>query len=317
MPRRHAIVITGAVAALTLGAWACGLTADFSHLQDGPPRDAGADSGEVDTGVDATVDVGTDAALDGGPDGAADACTVDSYCSSLSAQSAQPTFCSDFDDCRFPGPWTDYLHTPDAGQLSLDHRFFSPPNSLLAEDFMGTQQLDLADLRRTLPPILPPTSTLAFRFEIRPISVSMGGAAPLVVVAAIDFLDSDAGASNHLQFTLVRSATLFNLELDELSPGCGGSSGFQPHSLGQALQQDQWTGVRLTVKRAGTPPTASVSFEEPGSISDAGTLVLSDTPLCANVDATQIRIGIGSLYKDPTAAAWTNLFDNVTFYVTP
>jgi hypothetical protein len=316
MPRGHVIVITGAAAALTLAVWACGLTADFSGLEGGQ-RDAGADGGGADTGIDAAVDVGADGtadgAVDGGADGAADACTADSYCSSLSPQ---PKFCSDFDDCRYPAPWTEYLQIDGGGLLGLDSISYSKPYSLLAADFMGLEQTDLADLRTTFSSIPATASTLTFAFAIEPVSFDyMGTEMPRLVVAAIDFLDSADGGSNHLQITRVINGTIYNLALDELSPGCG-SAQYASHDLtGPPLQQNQWMGVRLTVNRTAAPPTASVMLEPPGSPGDAGTTALPDTQLCTSVAASQVRIGIGSIYKRQPSASWANRFDNVTFDV--
>jgi hypothetical protein len=314
MPRGHVIVFTSVAAALTLAVLACGLTADFSGLQGGV-RDSGAgDAGiDADAGMDAGADVRVDTGVDAGID--ADACVaVPSYCDSLSVP---PLFCSDFDNCGFPAPWTDARQA--GGLLSLDSNpndVVSAPRSLVAEDYLNAAQTDSADLRAILRAVPAPPSTLTYEFSLQQVAIDSSVDGPRLVVAAVDFLSgSDAGTDYHLQFTVVRNGSTINLYLEELA--VSGACPLNSHLMNQPLTQNAWTDVRLTVKRfSSTPGTASVSF---GTRGDAGppTVVLPDTALCINVEATQLQFGIGSLYKTPLETAWKNRFDNVRFDVVP
>jgi hypothetical protein len=313
MPRGHVIVVASVWAAFPFLVWACGLTADFSNLTGGT-RDSGVDSASTDAGDDAGDAHGVEAAPQDAADASAadtgaDACTAaPSYCASL--PSPKPLFCSDFDDCKFPLPWTDEL--VNGGLLGLEFDLqsttvHSRPRSLVVQDTSMSAQTDSADVRTSFSST-PAGSTLTFAFWIQLVNFDGEDQARLVV-AAIDFLDApDGGASTHLQFTVFKNNTMFNAALEELAAGCGG---FLSHPLTDPLLPNNWTNVRITVKRsAGTAPTASVSFG--GSAPE-----LPDTQLCANVDASPVRIGVGSLFRMPSTAAWKNRFDDVTFDVGP
>jgi hypothetical protein len=224
----------------------------------------------------------------------------------VSLPKPQPLFCADFDDQPFPLPWKN--SEGDGGQLRLDRSAFrSAPNSVAVQDVAGGSSVAL---RTPFPKILPPPALVTFSFSIQPAGVSFSANSPRIVVAAIDFLDGAATPNRYsLQFTLVAvrdanagpSGTALSLALEEQSSVIGCK--YISHPLAGALMQDMWTDVHLTVNRSGPPTaTAHVWF---GSTDKLFTL-------CKTVNAVQLQIGIGSIYKSDPASIWKNRYDNIT-----
>jgi hypothetical protein len=133
-----------------------------------------------------------------------------------------------------------------------------------------------------------------------------------------------------LQFTLVlntnamlNSDTL-TLALEEVSTVPGPCPSYNSHTipaLGGASgplvieQFPAWNDLRVTVQLA--PGSASGALPMAQALVSIGGMQVPEIPLCMNFVPNQAGIGIGSIFKSDSQSVWANRYDNVTFDVTP